>query len=465
MSGPIAKISGSSDITNQKLTTELEKLSYAVQNAVAKPLVRARGIVSEISSSWYRVEGLSGFVRLGECVTVESKGQTQLGLVVRIDRTSATVKPFLNNLDIHLGTPVWQIGSLKIHPDESWSGRIFDALGEPIDGGPDVQKGNQARKIDCAPPSAMKRCRVSEPFKTGIKAIDLFTPICQGQRIGIFAGSGVGKSTFLAMLAHSKGFDKVVFALVGERGREVREFIEDAIGLANEKAIGVVATSDESAMMRRTAPKTALTIAEFFRDKGEHVLLIVDSITRFAHASRDVLLAAGEAPVSRGYPPGVFSEMPKLLERAGTGYNKKGAITAVFSVLVDGDDHNDPVADNIRGTLDGHIVLDRAIAEQGRYPAVNVLASISRLSQQVWTPEQKKLVLMLRSLIAHFEDTRDLRMIGGYKPGGDVELDKAVMWVPGIYETIQQELDSPACEDVFAELSNVLAEKLSGQAS
>ena len=225
----------------------------------------------------------------------------------------------------------------------------------------------------------MRRQRIRKPMKTGIRAIDLFTPLCAGQRIGIFAGSGVGKSTLLSMLARAAGFDTTVLALVGERGREVREFLEDALGRETERAVAVVATGDESPMMRRLAPKSAMCIAEYLRDRGENVLLIVDSVTRYAHAARDVALAAGEPPVARGYPPSVFSDLPKLLERAGPGEEGAGSITGVFAVLVDGDDHNDPVADSIRGTLDGHIVLDRAIAEQGRYPAVNVLTSVSRL--------------------------------------------------------------------------------------
>ncbi len=425
--------------------------------------IRVKGYVVEITPSSYQVSGLSRFVKLGECVSLDVNQQGRqkieyLGQVISINKSTVTVKSFQSNLDIRLGTPVWRKGSLTLRPDESWSGRILNGLGQPIDGLGELEQGDCAVSVDRAPPDAMRRKRVNVPIKTGIKAVDLFTPICQGQRIGVFAGSGVGKSTFLTMLARSQEFDRVVFALVGERGREVREFIEDAIGSNASKAIGVVSTSDESAMMRRMAPKIALTIAEYFRDRGEHVLLIVDSITRFAHASRDVLLASGATPVSRGYPPEVFSEMPKLLERAGTGYEDCGAITGIFSVLVDGDDINDPVADNVRGTLDGHIVLDRSIAEQGRYPAVNILSSVSRLAKHSWTAEQEKLILMLRSFIARYEDSRDLRLIGGYTPGVDLDIDQAIVWVPKIYKTLQQEADAPHVLDVFAELSKTLSQ-------
>jgi flagellum-specific ATP synthase len=294
-------------------------------------------------------------------------------------------------------------------------------------------------------------------LKTGVKVIDFFTPLCAGQRIGIFAGSGIGKSTLLAMLARSRGFDTAVIGLVGERGREVRDFLEDALKQQRKHAVTVVATGDESPMMRRLAPKTAMCVAEYFRDRGDKVLLIIDSVTRFAHAARDVALAAGEPPVSRGYTPSVFSELPKFLERAGPGEEGAGSITGVFSVLVDGDDHNDPVADNIRGTLDGHIVLERAIGDQGRFPAVNVLTSISRLAKSACTPEQFALVMKIRTMIARFEDTRDLRLIGGYRNGSDPDLDKAIQLVPKIYDVMRQSPDDPASVDVFQDIARALA--------
>jgi flagellum-specific ATP synthase len=259
------------------------------------------------------------------------------------------------------------------------------------------------------------------------------------------------------MLARSSGFDSAVVALVGERGREVRDFLEDALREKSMNAVTVVATGDESPMMRRLAPKTAMCIAEEFRDRGENVLLVLDSVTRFAHAARDVALAAGEPPVSRGYTPSVFSELPRFLERAGPGEEGSGSITGVFSVLVDGDDHNDPVADNIRGTLDGHIVLDRAIADQGRFPAVNMLTSVSRLARAACTPEQWSVVTKIRAMIARYEDTRDLRLIGGYRQGSDPDLDKAIQLVPKIYDVMRQSPDSTMSEDAFQEVAQALA--------
>jgi flagellum-specific ATP synthase len=302
----------------------------------------------------------------------------------------------------------------------------------------------------------MKRARVHKPLRTGVRVIDLFAPICAGQRVGIFAGSGVGKSTLLAMLARSQGFDTVVLALVGERGREVREFIEDVLGDDRHRAVTIVSTGDESPMMRRLAPKTAMAVAEYFRDRGESVLLMVDSITRFAHAAREVALAAGEPAVARGYAPTVFTDLPRLLERAGPGEEGTGTITGIFSVLVDGDDHNEPIADTIRSTLDGHIVLSRHIADQARYPAVDVLASVSRLAHNVWDPEERELVSKLRTMIAKYEDTRDLRLMGGYQAGRDSGLDQAVDLVPRIYDAMRQDASARPSADPFRELRDML---------
>jgi flagellum-specific ATP synthase len=247
-----------------------------------------------------------------------------------------------------------------------------------------------------------------------------------------------------------------VLALVGERGREVREFIEDVLGANRNRAVTIVSTGDESPMMRRLAPKTAMAVAEYFRDRGESVLLVVDSITRFAHAAREVALAAGEPAVARGYAPTVFTDLPRLLERAGPGEEGSGTITGIFSVLVDGDDHNEPIADTIRSTLDGHIVLSRHIADQARYPAVDVLASVSRLAHNVWDPEERELVSKLRTMIAKYEDTRDLRLMGGYQTGRDSGLDQAVDMVPKIYSAMRQDASAGPSADPFRELRDML---------
>ncbi len=418
--------------------------------------VRVGGVVTEVAMSHYRVAGLSQFLKLGECVSLDIGGRAQIGEVVRIDGGAVTLKPFDARCDAGIGTTAFRAENLSLSPHPSWKGRVIDALGRPIDTNEPLQQGERVMPLDAEAPPAMRRARVKRPIKSGIRVIDFFSPLCAGQRIGVFAGSGVGKSSLLAMLARSPDFDTVVIALVGERGREVREFLDDTLAGNRASAITVVSTGDESPMMRRLAPKTAMTIAECFRDRGDSVLLIVDSVTRFAHAARDVALAAGEPAVARGYAPSVFSELPRLLERAGPGLEGGGSITGVFSVLVDGDDHNDPVADSIRGTLDGHIVLDRAIADQGRFPAVDILASVSRIPNPTWSPEQRKLVTRLRALIARYEETRDLRLMGGFTPGADPLLDQAVKSVPRIYEAMSQTLASPPCEDPFIELAAAL---------
>ncbi len=432
-------------------------LERCVAEAAAEPLVRVSGAITEVSPSHARVAGLSAFLKLGECVSFGADGSTHRAEVVRIDAQGASIKAFELNTLTSLGARVTREGPLRLAPHPSWKGRVINALGVPIDGAGPLRQGDRCAEIDAAAPAAMRRARIVRPLRTGIRVIDLFTPICAGQRIGVFAGSGVGKSTLLAMLAGSRDFDAVVIALVGERGREVREFLDDALAANRAFAVAVVATGDESPTMRRLAPRTAMAVAEFFRDRGDSVLLIVDSMTRFAHAARDVALAAGEPAVARGYAPSVFSDLSRLLERAGPGEEGKGSVTGIFSVLVDGDDHNDPVADAVRGTLDGHIVLDRAIADEGRFPAVNVLGSISRLAQIAWTGEQRGLVVKLRGLIARFEDTRDLRLMGGYREGNDPELDQAVALVPKIYKALAQSPQSPLSRDAFRELAEMLA--------
>lgn len=437
----------------------LERLQRAVAMAEADvPFVRIGGTVKQLTPASYRVEGLEKFVRLGEHVQIAGIKPAQRGEVIRIDTDGVTIKPFEGITRAGIGARIWLRGHLKLLPHPEWKGRVLDALGEPLDALGALPLGTDSLATDGEPPNPLNRRRITTPLKTGVRVIDLFTPLCAGQRIGIFAGSGVGKSTLLAMLARALIFDTVVIALVGERGREVREFLEDLSAETRRRTVAVVSTGDQSPMKRRLAPNAALTIAEYFRDRGDNVLLIVDSVTRYAHAARDVALAAGEPPVARGYTPSVFSDLPRLLERAGPGAEGQGSITGVFSVLVDGDDHNDPIADSIRGTLDGHIVLDRGIAEQGRYPAVNPLSSISRLAGLAWSPEQRDLVLKLRSMIALYEETRDLRLMGGYRHGTDPELDKAVGVVPRLLDALKQTPDQSASTDAFLEVARALRE-------
>lgn len=436
----------------------------------AESLLRRGGRVAEISPTHYKVRGLSDIARLGDIVEQRGLAGTRRGEIVRIGRDEVVVAPFEHSADAGIGDAVFRRGPLSVTPHASWRGRAIDALTRAIDGGPPLVRPASTPGEDATTPGAMARQRVGTAFMTGVRVIDIFTPLCFGQRLGIFAGSGVGKSTLLAMLAGADAFDTVVVALIGERGREVREFLEDTIGAESmAKTVAVIATSDESAMMRRRAPDTAMRVAEHFRDQGHRVLLVLDSITRFAHALREVATGTGEPPVARGYPASVFTDLPKLLERAGPGaegpgVKGKGSITAIISVLVDGDDHNDPVADSVRGILDGHVVLDRAIAEQGRYPPVNPLSSISRLADKAWSAEQRMLVTRLKSMISRFEDTRDIRLLGAYQGGADAELDIAVRQVPLIYEALTQSPKDRASVDPFADLARYLKGKQNGDA-
>jgi flagellum-specific ATP synthase len=435
----------------------LEKLQRSINLfAQARHLTKVSGAVTEVLPTHLRVMGLSKFVRLGDCVQIETEKSYSLAQVVRIDANGAIVKSFESNVGAGLNATVSRVGPVEIAPHGSWMGRVLNAFARPVDDKGPIVLGNRLYSVDSPPPRAMQRDRVVKPAHTGVRLIDAFTPICEGQRIGVFAGSGVGKSTLLSMMTRSDGFSVAVVCLVGERGREVRDFLDMMTSVRSRSTVVVVATGDESPMMRRLAPLTAMSIAEAFRDQGASTILIVDSITRYAHASREVALAAGEPPVANGYTPSVFADLPKLLERAGPGETGKGAITGIFSVLVDGDNHNDPIADCIRGTLDGHIVLEREIAEQGRYPAINPLKSISRLADRVWSADEREYVRKLRAMLFRYEETRDFRMLGGYQAGNDPELDRAVAAAPLVYDVLRQSPSDATSVEALKEISRAL---------
>lgn len=419
-------------------------------------ILRDGGRIAAITPGHLVVKGLSGHAVLGDIVDFGEPAAPGRGEIVSISMGDVVVAPFVRPEGVRLGQKAMRVGRFEPGGGREWLGRVVNALGEPIDRGGAIHVAKAPACDEIA--SAPARARISVPFRTGVRVVDIFTPLCLGQRFGVFAGSGVGKTTLLGMLARADFFDAVVIALVGERSREVREFVDDVIGPANMgKSVVVASTSDEPAILRRRAPETAAGIAMSLRSLGMKVLLIVDSLTRYAHALREVASAIGEPPVARGYPASVFADLPRLLEKAGTD-GGSGSITAIVSVLVDGDDHNDPVADAARGILDGHLVLDRSIADEGRFPAVSVTASLSRLSDRVWKDDERNLVRMLRALISRFESTRDLRLLGGWTPGQDLELDKAVALVPRIYNFLNQTSSDRQSANAFADLLEFLKE-------
>ena len=337
------------------------------------------------------------------------------------------------------GTSVHPTGNpFKVAVGDGLLGRVIDGLGKPLDEFGDLD-GGKARSANATPPDALTRPRISERVDLGVRALDTLVPCGLGQRLGIFAGSGVGKSSLLGMIARSTTADVNVIALVGERGREVREFIERDLGDALAHSVVVVATSDQPALVRIQAAFTATAIAEHFRDQGKNVMLMMDSVTRFAMAQREVGLAIGEPPATRGYTPSVFALLPRLLERAGT--SPEGSITGLYTVLVDGDDMNEPIADAVRSILDGHIVLTRSLAHSGHYPAIDVLQSVSRLVGEIVAPEIREAGTRLRSALASYREKEDLISIGAYQPGTDPLLDAAIALRPAMDEFLRQSIE------------------------
>ena len=340
-----------------------------------------------------------------------------------------------------------------VRPSPGWLGRVVNAMGEPIDGKGPLPAGPSPYPFRNAPPPAHARRRVGTPLDLGVRALNTFVTCCRGQRLGIFAGSGVGKSVLLSMLARNVDADVTVIGLIGERGREVQEFLQDDLG---EEGL-VVATSDEPALMRRQAAYLTLAIAEYFRDEDKDVLCLMDSVTRFAMAQREIGLSAGEPPTAKGYTPTVFTELPKLLERAGPGTGA-GTISGIFTVLVDGDDHNEPIADAVRGILDGHIVMQRSIAERGRYPAINVLKSVSRTMPKSADPAFVPVIAKARQVMATYADMEELIRLGAYRAGSSPEVDEAIRLHEPLETFLRQAKDeSTSLGDGYRQLAHMLS--------
>jgi flagellum-specific ATP synthase len=375
----------------------------------------------------------------GQCAVLLQKGRRLTCEVVGFRAGRALLMPFGDVGGVGLGCEVELADRPPaIHPSDGWLGRVVNAAGEPIDGKGPLPLGPTAYPLRSQPPPAHARRRVQNKIDLGVRALNTFLTCCRGQRMGIFSASGVGKSVLLSMIARATAADATVIGLVGERGREVQEFLEDDLGPEGlARSIVVVATSDEPPLMRRQAAYLTLTLAEYLRDRGRDVLCLIDSVTRFAMAQREIGLSAGEPPTTKGYTPTVFAELPKLLERAGPGTGA-GSITGLFTVLVEGDDHNEPVADAVRSILDGHIVLDRAIAERGRYPAINILRSISRTMPDCNTAAENAVVTAARAQLATYEDMAELIRLGAYKRGTDPQVDEAIRRYPLIEAFLAQ---------------------------
>ena len=362
-----------------------------------------------------------------------------LAEVVGFKEGKTLLMPYDNVEGIGPGSSVENTGApLQVKVDEGLLGKTLNGLGRPDDG--EMLSGREY-SVEAPPPDPMKREIIDEVLPLGVKAVDGLITVGKGQRIGIFAGSGVGKSTLMGMFARNTKADINVIALIGERGREVREFIERDLGEEGlKRSVLVIATSDKPALIRNKAAKTATAIAEYFRDQGKDVLLMMDSLTRFSMAQREIGLASGEPPVTRGYPPSVYSELPKLLERAGN--TQTGSITGLYTVLVDGDDFNEPITDTARGILDGHIVLSRKLGHKNHYPAIDILASISRCMSAIASDEHKKLAGELKNVLATYNDAEDLINIGAYRAGSNKEIDYAISKIDKVNGFLRQEVNS-----------------------
>jgi flagellum-specific ATP synthase len=417
------------------------------------------GRVSAVRGLLVEVAGPIAAMHLGGRLDIAIERGTVPCEVIGFSGERALAMPFGSLAGVRRGCPaIVRDEAAGVRPTDAWLGRVIDALGRPIDGNGPLPAGSALYPFRQDPPAAHARRRVGGPLDLGVRALNTFLTTCRGQRMGIFAGSGVGKSVLLSMLARYTEADVAVIGLVGERGREVQEFLQDDLGADGlARSLVVVATSDEPALMRRNAAYLTLAAAEYFRDRGASVLCMIDSVTRFAMAQRDIGLAAGEPPTAKGYTPTVFGELPRLLERAGPGTGE-GSITGIFTVLVEGDDHNEPVADAVRGILDGHVVMERAIAERGRYPAINVLKSVSRTMPRSADPAYWPTVQRARQVLATYADMEELVRLGAYRAGASAEVDEAIRLFPQIDAFLAQgKEESTSIGDGYSRLAEILS--------
>lgn len=415
-------------------------------------VVGVRGLMVEVAGPIHAMS-------VGARLVIETGANRSIPCeVIGFSGNNAVVMPFAGLDGVRRGCKaVIANAANQVRPSSAWLGRVVNALGEPIDGKGPLPQGASPMPYRNSPPPAHSRKRVGAPLDLGVRAMNTFLTCCRGQRMGIFAGSGVGKSVLLSMLARNVDAAVSVIGLIGERGREVQEFLQDDLGEEGlARSVVVVATSDEPALMRRQAAYLTLAVAEYFRDEGQDVLCLMDSVTRFAMAQREIGLSAGEPPTAKGYTPTVFTELPKLLERAGPGL-AEGAITAIFTVLVDGDDHNEPIADAVRGILDGHIVMQRSIAERGRYPAINILKSVSRTMPKSADPQFWPTIQKARAVMATYADMEELIRLGAYRAGSSPEVDEAIRLHEPLEAFLRQGKDENALlADGYRQLAQIL---------
>lgn len=410
------------------------------------------GQVAALGRDHVMVTGLDHVAALGDQVRL---GDRLMGEVLRIDPAGCTVMPEGSAEGLRLGLPATHLGRVTIAPHAGWLGRVIDPNGQPMDGRP-LFPGPLSYRLDGPPPMPADRRGLGGRLTTGLAVFDTLLPIVRGQRIGLFAGSGVGKSRLIATLANAMAADVVVIGLIGERGREVRDFVEDTLGPTGlARSVVIAASSDRPALTRSRAALTMMAVAEYFRDQGQHVLLLADSITRFAEAQRDVAAAAGEAFGPSGFPASMAQRVMALAERAGPGAKGQGDITAVFSVLVAGSDMDGPVADVMRGVLDGHVVLTREIAERGRFPAVDLLRSVSRALPAAADADENRIITRARQLLGAYDRAELMVQSGLYVPGSDPVVDAAVSVWPGLDAFIAAP-GGTAVQDSFAKLRAVL---------
>lgn len=404
--------------------TDFKPLQIALRDI---PASRRFGQVVSVDTAAIRIDGLSVHGRVGDQIVVTKSGNTRIsGEVIGLEKTHVLAMPYGPSDGIAIGDLVELNCANSIRPSETWVGRIIDAFGEALDGRP-LYRGDTSVPLRRAPPEAANRRSLGARLNTSLAVFNTVLPIAQGQRIGVFAGSGVGKSSLLAEMARGLECDIVVIALIGERGRELKEFTEHVLGPEGMKrAVIIAATSDQSPLVKRRAAWMAMAVAEYFRDQGKHVLLLMDSITRFAEAHREVALTAGEAPSLRAFPPSTANLIASLAERAGPGPEGAGDITAIFSVLVAGSDMEEPIADITRGVLDGHIILDREIAESGRFPAIDITRSVSRCLPAIATPDENITIGSAKRLIAVYEKAAPMVLTGLYSKGSSDEIDEAI---------------------------------------